>query len=284
MFVTLVKSALKQYAEVKLFESPAMIKAAEKKINKFYILNVGISAIDMNDARSLIENAIMKRQKEYICVCPVSTIMECKRDKMVLESVNSASLAAPDGMPSVWIGRMLGYKNIKRVYGPELMQEICDVSEKNGYKIFFYGSSANILNKLKEKLNKKYPALVISGAYSPPFRQLTKEEDDKIVEEINNKHPDIIWVGLGSPKQDLWMYQHRDRINAPLMIGVGAAFDFLSGVKPQAPRWIRNNGFEWLFRLITEPNRLWRRYLIDNPLFIYYIVVESYAKLMKKRY
>ncbi len=256
---------------------------SEKKLNKFSILGVQIAAIDMDDACSLVEDAILRRQKKYICVCPVSTIMECKRNERVLESVNSADLITPDGMPTVWIGRMQGYANIRRVYGPELMQNMCDISQKKGYKSYFYGSSPDVLNKLKENLNKKYPDLIISGMFSPPFRQLTKEEDDKIVKDINNNSPDIIWVGLGSPRQDLWMYEHRDRVNAPLMIGVGAAFDFLAGMKPQAPRWIRNNGFEWLFRLTTEPKRLWRRYLIDNSLFLYYVGMDLFSKIFVPR-
>lgn len=254
---------------------------AEKKLNKFYILNVGISTIDMNDVCSLVEDAISKRQKKYICVCPVSTIMECKRNEKVLRSVNCADLVTPDGMPVVWLGRLRGYNNIRRVYGPELMQEICAVSVKNGYKNYFYGSSADVLNKLRDKLSKKYPGLIISGVFSPPFRPLTREEDDKIVEDINNSNPDIVWVGLGSPKQDLWMHEHRQRINASVMVGVGAAFDFLAGTKPQAPAWIRNSGFEWLFRLITEPKRLWRRYLIDSSLFIYYVAIETVSKFIK---
>ena len=251
---------------------------AEKKLNKFCILEVKISAIDMDDACSLVEDAILKRQKKYICVCPVSTIMECKRNEKVLMSVNCADLATPDGMPVVWIGKMRGYKNIRRVYGPELMREICDISVKKGYKHYFYGSSQDTLNKLQERLSKEYSGLIISGSFSPPFRQLTEEEDNKIVEEINRSNPDIVWVGLGSPKQDLWMYEHRGRINAPVLIGIGAAFDFLAGVKPQASRWIRDNGFEWLFRLITEPKRLWRRYLINNCIFLYYIAKEVISK------
>lgn len=251
-----------------------------RKIDKFCILGVGVSAIDMNDACSLVEEAVLKRQKKYICVCPVSMIMECKRDKKVRQSVNSADLVTPDGMAVVWIGKMRKHKNVRRVYGPELMQEICAISRKNGYKNYLYGSSPDVLSKLKEKLNKQYPGLIISGSFSPPFWQLTKDEDDRIVEEINKSNSDIIWVGLGSPKQDLWMYEHRDRINAPVMIGVGAAFDFLAGVKPQAPRWVRNCGFEWLFRLITEPKRLWRRYLVDYPLFVYYLSLDSVSRFL----
>lgn len=246
----------------------------EKILEKFYILNVGISAMDMDDACLSVREAISGKQKKYICVCPVSTIMECKRNRDVLASVNHADLATPDGMAVVWIGRINGYKNIKRVYGPDLMQEICNISGKYGYKHYFYGSTPDVLIKLKEKLTKRFPNLIISGSFSPPFRKLTENEDKKIVEDINSSNPDIVWVGLGSPKQDLWMHEHRERINAPVLIGVGAAFDFLAGTKLQAPRWIGNNGFEWLFRLITEPKRLWRRYLIDYPLFIFYVLTE----------
>lgn len=250
----------------------------KRKNNRFYILNVGISAIDMDDACSVIEEAISRRQKRYICVCPVSTIMECKKNEKMLKSVNSADLATPDGMAVVWLGWMQGYKNIRRVYGPELMEKVCAISAKNGYKNYFYGSTQDVLGKLKERLIKRYPGLIISGMFSPPFRQSSSDEDNTIVEEININAPDIIWVALGSPKQDLWMYEHRDRLNAPVMIGVGAAFDFLAGTKPQAPRWIRGSGFEWLFRLLTEPKRLWRRYLVNNSLFIYYVTKECFLK------
>jgi len=253
----------------------------EKKISNFYILNVKISAIDMNDACALIEAAVSKKQKKYICVCPVSTIMECKRSNQVLTSVNSADLATPDGMPVVWLGRLMGHNNVRRVYGPDLMRNICDISAKKGYKHFFYGSSENVLLKLKERLIRDYPGLRISGIFSPPFRELTREEDDKIIENINESCSDIVWVGLGSPKQDVWMFKHRDRINAPIMIGVGAAFDFIAGTKPQAPPWVRNCGFEWFFRLVTEPNRLWHRYLINNTLFIYFIIQEFISKAYK---
>jgi len=251
---------------------------AERMLKKFPILGVKISAIDMNDACLLVEEAISKRQKKYICVCPVSTIMECKRNGKVLTSVNCADLATPDGMAVVWIGKMLGYGNIRRVYGPELMQAICAISKNKGYKNYFYGSSAGVLNNLKASLIKKYPGLNICDTYSPPFRELTEEEDEKIVRDINSNCPDIIWVGLGSPKQDLWMHEHRQMINAPVMIGVGAAFDFLSGVKLQAPEWMGNNGLEWLFRLLTEPKRLWYRYLVNYPLFVYYVLIELIFK------
>jgi N-acetylglucosaminyldiphosphoundecaprenol N-acetyl-beta-D-mannosaminyltransferase len=144
-----------------------------------------------------------------------------------------------------------------------------------------YGSSQDTLNKLRVRLSNGYPGLIINGSFSPPFRKLTEEEDSRIVEEINCSNPDIVWVGLGSPKQDLWMYEHRDKLNAPVLIGVGAAFDFLAGTKLQAPHWIRDSGFEWLFRLVTEPKRLWRRYLVNYPLFVYYVFIDSILNLPK---
>lgn len=251
---------------------------AGKLFKKFSILGVNISAINMDEASLFIEDAVLKREKIYVCVCPVSTVMECRKNARVLASVNSADLATPDGMAVVWIGRAAGYKNISRVYGPELMQEICGISAKNGYRNYLYGSSRGVLDELNKRLIKTYPGLMISGSFSPPFRKLAKDEDDRIINDINNSNSDIVWVGLGSPKQDLWMYEHGDRINAPVLIGVGAAFDFLAGAKPQAPRWVRNNGFEWLFRLITEPRRLWRRYLLDYPLFVYYLLLDSIRK------
>ena len=252
---------------------------------KFSILGVNVSAINMVDASSFIEDAVLKKKKIYVCVCPVSTIMECKKNESMLASVNSADLATPDGMFVVWIGMTLGYKNIKRVYGPELMQKICEISAKNGYKNYLYGSTQDTLNRLNNRLKNTYPGLVISGSFSPPFRKLTKEEDDRIIRCINSGNSDIVWVGLGSPKQDLWMHEHRDSINTSVMIGVGAAFDFLAGVKPQAPRWIGNSGFEWFFRLIIEPKRLWRRYLLDYPLFVCYLLLDllkSFATSKRK--
>ena len=251
----------------------------KKMLGKFSILGVQISVIDMKDACSMVESSIRESSKRYICVCPVSTIMECKNDEKVLTSVNSADLATPDGMAVVWLGWIQGFKNIRRVYGPELMQNICEISAKKGYRHYFYGSTEDILNKLEEKLSGEYPGLIISGKFSPPFRQLTVREDKEIIERINKDNPDIVWVGLGSPKQDVWMHEHRDKLNASVLIGVGAAFDFLSGTKPQAPRWIGDHGFEWLFRLVTEPKRLWHRYLISYPLFVYFLIIDSVKRL-----
>ena len=233
----------------------------------------------MSDALRIIEEALHEKTRAYISTCPVSTILACQRDAEVRDSINSAILAAPDGMPIVWLGRMAGHSNIRRVYGPDLLLEICKISEEKGYKNYFYGSTPETINKLNRKLAEKFPRLIIAGTFSPPFRELTKEEDKAIINKINSSAPDIIWVGLGSPKQDIWMHQHRNIIDAPIMIAVGAAFDFVSGSKPQAPRWIQRCGLEWSFRLFNEPKRLWKRYLIGNSLFILLLSLNQIRKL-----
>ncbi len=233
-----------------------------------------MSAIDMQDARSRIEEAIVQEERIYVSVCPVSTIMECCRDPQALTSVNSADLATPDGMPVVWLGRFKGHKNIKRVYGPDLLLEICGLSEKRGYRNYFYGSTSEVLAGLSENLQRMFPDLAIVGRYSPPFRILTEGEEKQIAENINKENPDVLWVGLGSPKQDIWMHRNRPRLNASIIIGVGAAFDFIAGTKRQAPKWMQRLGLEWFFRLIAEPGRLWKRYIIGNSLFMYMLTKE----------
>ena len=241
----------------------------QTKLERFEVLGVKFSAINMPEACAVIDEVIARRDKGYVCVCPVSTIMECQKDENFRRIVNSATLVTPDGMPSVWLGRMYGYKNIARVYGPDLLLAVCEMSSRKGYKNYFYGGTPEVLEKLALNLTARFPGLKICGTYAPPFRELTEAEDKKIVEEINSKSPDVIWVGLGSPKQDLWIDQHRGQINAPMMLAVGAAFDFLSGTKPQAPKWMQQAGLEWFFRLCCEPQRLWRRYLIGNTQFLY---------------
>ncbi len=250
---------------------------ADKKNGCFDCLGVKVSAINMLDACETVQKAITQDNKIYVCVCPVSTVIECVRNNEVLSSVNSADMATPDGMPVVWWGKLLGYKNTGRVYGPDLLLKICALSQEKGYKNYFYGSSPEVIDKLKVELKRSFPELVISGAYSPPFRELSKEEDELNIQLINSSNSDILWVGLGSPKQDLWMNRHRGKLKVPVMIGVGAAFDFASKTKKQAPRWMRNSGLEWLFRLITEPKRLWKRYLFGNSLFLLLICRELFS-------
>ena len=252
-------------------------------MKKFEILGVKISAINMEDACDIIRQAITSRKKIYISVCPVSTVMECLKDQKMLVSVNSATLATPDGMPVVWLGKMKGHSNIRRVYGPDLMLEACKISAEKGFKNYFYGSSEQVLEKLQKKLKSVFSGLNITGLYSPSFSKLSESEDEEIIKMINNSDSDILWVGLGSPKQDIWMYEHRDKLSVPVMIGVGAAFDFISGTKKQAPKLVQKIGMEWLFRLISEPKRLWKRYFFGNAQFLYLISKEIIKERCLKR-
>jgi len=237
-------------------------------------LGVGISAINMDIALDLIESWIARRESHYVCVTPVHSVMECYRDPELRHIFNVSGMTTPDGMPLVWLSRLFGYHYVDRVYGPDMMLALCKRSITKGYRHFFYGGADGVLDQLVANLQQRFPGLMIVGTYSPPFRTLTPDEDDEIVKTINNADPDIVWVGLGSPKQERWMATHIGRIRAPVLIGVGAAFDFLSGRKRQAPRWMQRSGLEWLFRLLTEPRRLWRRYLINNPLFVALVVLQ----------
>ncbi len=243
-------------------------------MEKVNILGVNVTAINMSMALEMIENWIKQREPHYICVTTVHGIMESQRNENLRRIHNQAGLVTPDGMPLVWLSRFYGFKHVERVYGPDLMLAVCERSVAMGWKHFFYGGANGVPEQLSNKLQKRFPGLKVVGTYSPPFRPLTPEEDEEVIQMINNANPDIVWVGLSTPKQELWMAEHVGRLTAPVLIGVGAAFDFLSGRKPQAPRWIQRSGFEWLFRLLTEPRRLWKRYLINNPLFVFLVLLQ----------
>jgi len=213
-------------------------------------------------------------------VVPVSTVVDCQSNEEYKNIVNDAGMATPDGMPVAWYGRVRGNRAVSRTYGPDLMLDFCQKSQTKKYKHYFYGASPETSSKLKNRLTALFPSIDIVGSYSPPYTSSYQQEDKKIVDEINNAHPDVVWVGLGSPKQDYWMYHHRDKIDAPVMVGVGAAFDFIAQTKPQAPKWMQKVGLEWLFRLVSEPGRLWRRYLIGNTKFIGYLCRDYYRQIV----
>jgi N-acetylglucosaminyldiphosphoundecaprenol N-acetyl-beta-D-mannosaminyltransferase len=243
------------------------------KIEKINILGVGISAINMDDALQSLEHYIKTKTKNYICVCPNHTIMESQKDKKLLDIVNSASMATPDGVSVVWSCKLLGYTKVEKVCGTELMLAFSALSVEKDYTHFYYGGADGVSEKLAEVMCQKFPGLKVVETHSPPFRQLTEAEDKAVVDMINQVNPDVVWVGLGMPKQELWMGDHFGKINAPLMIGVGAAFDFLSGRKERAPKWMQHAGLEWLFRLVQEPRRLWRRNLY-HPIFLYKVFLQ----------
>jgi len=231
------------------------------------ILGVGVSAITLEMAVEIIEEWIACREPHYVCVTGFHGVMESWRDKGLRRIHNRAGLVTPDGMPLVWLSRLKGFRHVERVYGPDLMLALCERSVARGYRHFFYGGAEGVPEQLAKVLSRRFPGLVVVGTCSPPFRPLTPGEDEEIVQMINEAGPDIVWVGLSTPKQERWMAEHVGRLVAPVLIGVGAAFDFLTGRKPQAPRWMQRAGLEWLFRLLTEPRRLWKRYLPNIPIF-----------------
>lgn len=247
-------------------------------IPQVHILGVKVSAIDMEIALKAIDHWISSRESHYVCVTGVHGVMESQRDRELLRIHNAAGLVTPDGMPLVWLSRLMGFPYVGRVYGPDLMLALCERSEKRGYRHFFYGGAAGVPERLTARLQARLPGLNIVGTYSPPFRTLTLLEDQEIVERINAARPDIVWVGISTPKQECWMAEHLDRLAAPVLIGVGAAFDLHAGLKKQAPRWMQKGGLEWSFRLMTEPRRLWRRYLVNNPLFLWLLLLQLLGK------
>lgn len=235
------------------------------------ILNTRIDPTSYSAAVNQILSWVKERQSRYICIANVHMVMEAHDDVNFREVVNAADLVTPDGMPLVWILRWLGFRQQERVYGPTLTMHVLKSANKEGIAIGFYGGTPITLEKLKRNLLAQFPALNIVYSYAPPFRPLTMEEDEDVTNKINTSEARILFVGLGCPKQERWMAAHRGRIHA-VMLGVGAAFDFHAGVKPQAPHWMQHIGLEWLFRLSVEPGRLWRRYLIQNPRFIYLVL------------
>jgi N-acetylglucosaminyldiphosphoundecaprenol N-acetyl-beta-D-mannosaminyltransferase len=230
----------------------------------------------MADALATIDGWIARREHRYVCVSGVHGVMESQRDEALRRIHNIAGLVTPDGMPLVWLSHLKGERHVERVYGPDLMLALCSLPlSQGGYRHFFYGGAPGVADRLAERLRARCPGLAVVGTYTPPFRQLTAAEDDDVVCRIDAAEPDIVWVGMSTPKQEHWMHAHINRLSAPVLIGVGAAFDFLAGLKRQAPRWMQRSGLEWTFRLLTEPRRLWRRYAINNPAFVWHILLQS---------
>jgi N-acetylglucosaminyldiphosphoundecaprenol N-acetyl-beta-D-mannosaminyltransferase len=232
------------------------------------ILGVQVSAINLADAVEAVERCIRERRRDYVCVTGVHGVMESRRDEALRDIHNRAGLVTPDGMPLVWLSHLLGRSRTQQVCGRDLMRELTAISALHGYRQFYYGGGEGVAEKLRQALEIAYPGIAVAGVLFPPFRRLTREEDELVVNAINAAAPDIVWVGLSTPKQERWMAEHRGRIDASVMIGVGAAFDFLAGTKPPPPVWMQQNGLEWLFRLCSEPRRLWRRYAYIVPCFV----------------
>lgn len=243
--------------------------------SKVGVIGVGVSPTSYKEAVDLVfewaghgGQTAHVEPAHYICVTSVHGLVTAQDDAFFRNILNRADLVTPDGMPLVWALRSLGKRDQQRVYGPTLMLEICRRAEINGLRVFLYGGRVEVLPVLEESLQAKFPNLRIVGRYSPPFRALTAEEDRHATALIRECDAQLIFVGISTPKQERWMWDHREALPGTVMIGVGAAFDFHAGRVRQAPGWMQRNGLEWFFRLSTEPKRLWRRYLLETPRFI----------------
>ena len=234
------------------------------------ILGVSISAINMDWLIKYLDENLKQLSGDYICVSNVHTTVMSYEDSNYCRIQNGGLMAIPDGGPLAKIGNKRGYSDMKRTTGPDLMEEIFRISSIKGYKHFFYGATNETLEKMKTNLEKKYPGIRIVGMHSPPFRPLNSDEDREIVQLINEAQPDFIWVGLGAPKQEIWMYEHQGKMSG-LMVGVGAGFDYFANNIKRAPLWMQNNNLEWLYRLLQDPKRLFKRYMKVNTKFLWLI-------------
>ena len=235
---------------------------------------VRVSAFDLPTAVEEMQAAIRAGRRAYACTCPVYTLMQGYERPEVRAALNGADWVTPDGMPVVWALRRRGARAAGRVYGPDLLAALSAATAASGAAHYYLGGAPGVAEVLAAELGRRYPGLRVAGTAAPPFRELTAAEEAVPVEQINASGAAVVWVGLGSPKQDLWMARFRPRLHAPLLVGVGAAFDFFTGRQRQAPRWMQRSGLEWLFRLASQPGRLWRRYLLYNPKFLWQISLQ----------
>lgn len=247
-----------------------------RKVNKSNIptcniMGVNIAAINMEWLKRYLKDNLQDLKGDYICVSNVHTTVTSYEDENYRNIQNNALMAIPDGGPLSSIGRKRGFSSMDRTAGPSLMEEIF---KDKGYTHYFYGSTDETLVSLEKKIKEKYPNIKIVGMYSPPFRKLTEEEDEKVIEKINDCNPDFVWIGLGAPKQEIWMAEHQGKVNG-LMVGVGAGFDYFAGNIKRAPLWMQKSNLEWLYRLIQDPKRLFKRYFVTNTKFIWHAVIKG---------
>jgi N-acetylglucosaminyldiphosphoundecaprenol N-acetyl-beta-D-mannosaminyltransferase len=251
--------------ESSLQPSPAPIRSPRT----VPVLDVPLALTDYDRMLDWIESMVQARERGYVCVCNVHTVMASQEDEQLRVSLLESSMNVPDGQPLVWAINSLGHSLAARVYGPELMSRSCARAASTGQRLYLYGGrNQGALVQLALNLRQRYSGVKIVGGYSPPHRLLAEEEELAVAREINRARADVVWIGIGVPKQEKWMARMRPLLDAPLLIGVGAAFDFHAGLVPQAPNWVQEAGLEWAYRLAHEPRRLWRRYLRYNPRFL----------------
>lgn len=255
-------------------ENPGMRRAMQQR--SIDILGVPISVVNMSSAVDSICRWIEAGDNRYVCATDMHSVMQAQVNPEHMTALSKAAMVVPDGMPIVWVSRTRGEATIERVSGPDLMLPVCRMAAQNGWRQYFYGGAEGVAEAVGQNLARRFPGTVIAGTQCPPFRELSAFETEAAIDEIVASKPDVIWVGLGCPKQEIWMSRNIERLNGAVAIGVGAAFDFHSGRIPRAPAWMRKIGLEWLFRLSSEPGRLWRRYLLMGPRFIMKAAMETW--------
>ncbi|MGI5869937.1 MAG: WecB/TagA/CpsF family glycosyltransferase [Kiritimatiellia bacterium] len=244
--------------------------AASAGLPRFSLLDVRLAGVRLTQAVETILGYVKDGGRHYVCVFAVDSLLKCRDTPKLAAIANAADMTLCDGMPLVFVGRKIAKLDMDRCYGPDVMLRTIEAGCARGVRHFFYGGcDGTTIQRLEANLRAKFPSIQIVGSYVPPFRDLTDAERDDVVARIDASGADIVWVGIGTPRQDYWVSDYRPRLKAPVLIAVGAAFNFHAGTVPQAPRWMMRCGFEWLFRLLAEPRRLWRRYVIGNPRFIF---------------
>jgi len=239
------------------------------------VLGVNVSAIDLSRAVEMADRWIASENCGYICVTGVHGVMEAQSDSEFRHILNHAFLNTPYGMPMSWVGRLQGFSQMDRVFGPDFMVSLCRLSVEKNYRHFLYGGDLGVAKLLKEKLESRFPGLQIVGTYTPPFRNLTAVEEEEIFCRLRESKPHILWVGLSTPKQERFMARYIDRLQVPLLVGVGAAFDYHTGRISDSSDWIKRMGLQWIHRLLQDPGRLWKRYLKNNPAFVWNITLQT---------
>jgi N-acetylglucosaminyldiphosphoundecaprenol N-acetyl-beta-D-mannosaminyltransferase len=243
--------------------------------SSFKVLGVRVDAVQMPEVIARMEKWIQERSKvHYVAVSGMHGVAEAQYSPLFKQVLNASDLVVPDGISLVWMGRLRGYDLKRRVCGPDLMPAFCAQTLETGYRHFFYGGAPGVAQRLAQVFSVRFPGLQVVGTYCPPFRPLTDQEELEVLVTINRSRPDILWIGLGTPKQEHWMYEHREKLHVPVMVGVGAAFDFGIGRIRRAPTWMGEHGLEWLWRLATEPRRLWRRDVFYGSKFILCVILE----------
>jgi N-acetylglucosaminyldiphosphoundecaprenol N-acetyl-beta-D-mannosaminyltransferase len=244
-------------------------------IPAFEVLGVRLHGMNLTVATEAVLEALRERRKGYVCVTGVHGVSEAQDDETFRRILNAAFLNTTDGMPLVWLGRRAVGPQVDRVYGPDLMLEIFRATQHTGHRHFFYGGAPGVAGELQARMEARFPGVTIAGIYCPPFRPLNAGEEAELAQKIRECQPDIVWVGLSTPKQERFMSEYLPKLDTTLMFGVGAAFDFHAGRVSQAPRWMQRSGLEWFYRLCSEPRRLGRRYLTNNPLFVWRLLLQS---------